>query len=287
MRVSHFGKMGDMVYALPAIRALARIHGPVHITTSPLCWQMLPLLWEQPYIREAWVDGEREYKMDNGIFNFWEYYAEGEGLNISSQPKFFEDGWPLSWTGCYARAAGVNLEPEDFCIFPALQNQRRYLRSCDVKFDGEKQELPKYVVIAPESETLGSHFDWYKLENLIRCKIVVIGNKLNSISTTVPTLARIIADAAGFIGAHSFPWHLARHLEVPAVCLQPWRPGLLRCIPVDTPYYWYEPEDYVQAVEKLSSLMENDHAEGKVEKSVYPGQAITAYVGGADNGARP
>ena len=268
LRVSHMGKMGDMVYALPVIRALARTHGPVHLTTSPLCWQMVPLLWEQPYISDVVVDDSREYKMTNGLFNFWEYYKDGEGLNISSQPKFFDIGAPLSWTLCYAQAAGVSLQKDDFCIFPALQNQRRYLRSCDVRFDGKKQELGKYIVMAPETETLDS--DWVEDPYHVwrippDYEIVWLGLERFTVPTTVPTLARIIADASGFIGAHSFPWHLARHLEVPAICLQKWRDGLKRCIPVDTPCYWYEPDNYKAAVEKLMSLIENPD-----QPNVYP-----------------
>ena len=66
--------------------------------------------------------------------------------------------------------------------------------------------------------------------------------------TSVPTMARIIADSCGFIGAHSFPWHLARHSEVPSVCVQTWREGLRRCLPVDTAHTWIDAKDYREAV---------------------------------------
>lgn len=268
LKISHFGKMGDMVYAMPTFRALARLHGPIHLTTSPLCWQMVPLLWEQPYIADVEIDDQHEYKMTNGLFNFWEYYKPGEGLNLSSQPSFFENKAPLSWTLCYARAAGVKLREEDCCIFPALQNRRRFLRAMDVSFDGKKQELPNYVVVAPEVETLESgDVDWEFIEDVFSTAggidVIFVGMNWYDIPTTVPTLANIIADAKGFIGAHSFPWHLARHLEVPAICLQDWREGLLRCIPTDTEYHWYETGEINDALADLLSMMSGDKVPNK------------------------
>ena len=243
------------------MKALARIHGPIHLTTSPICWQMVPLLWEQPYFADVDVDDKHEYKITKGIFNFWEYYEPGEGINMSSQPSFFTIDSPVSWTHCYAKVAGVTLEQSDFCVFPLLQNQRRYLKSCDVAFDGKTQNLPNYIVIAPEVETLTNDFDWSQVEDVILShgyKAVWVGKNHSTIETTVPTLARIILDAKGFIGAHSFPWHLARHLEVPAICLQEWRDPLIRCIPIDTPYLWLEPSSFMTAMDVLFDLMEKD-----------------------------
>ena len=270
LKVHHAGKMGDLVYALPVMRALARFYGPVHLITSGHCWQMVPLLWEQPYIEDVELDGERAYEiLDSKIWNHWQYFDNGNGINLSPQPNFYEPTAPIPWTLCYLRTASMQLHreltltKEDFTVFPTLVNHRRWLHATEVEINGKVQQLPKTVIIAPEVESLEP---WpLGLISKIRQFLIVrgfdpiiVGNKIKSDwpedvrgLTTVPVLARLIADARGFIGAHSFPWHLARHSETPAICLQHWRDGLRRCLPIDTPYNWYEPEDWEKAVDKL------------------------------------
>lgn len=275
LNVHHAGKMGDLVYALPVMRALARDYGPVHLTTSGHCWQMVPLLWEQPYFADVELDGERPYEiLDSKIWNHWRYFENGDGINLSPQPNFYEPTSPIPWTLCYLRAASlqlhkeIKLTQEDFCVFPTLVNHRRWMNSCLVEINEKVQELPKTVIIAPEVESLEK---WHNgLTSTIALKLqekgyipLIIGCQRDNDPypddmrqlTTVPVLARLIADARGFIGAHSFPWHLARHSETPAVCIQKWRDGLRRCWPVDTPCFWFEPGSWEMAVEKLIEVM--------------------------------
>ena len=273
LKVHHAGKMGDLVYALPVVRALARDYGPVHLITSGHCWQMVPLLWEQPYIDDVELDGERSYEiLDSKIWNHWQYFDNGNGVNLSPQPNFYEPTSPIPWTLCYLRTASlqlhkeVKLTQEDFVVFPTLVNHRRWLHATEVEINGKVQELPKTVIIAPEVESLEPWFEeltallWTKLKSADFVPLVVGTKKAELYGdmrqlTTVPVLARLIADARGFIGAHSFPWHLARHSETPAVCIQKWRDGLRRCLPIDTSAYWYEPEDWEKGVDKLLEMM--------------------------------
>lgn len=257
------GKMGDLLYALPVLRALARVHGTrIHLTTSGLCWQLVPLLWEQPYIGHVALDESRPYEIPfgSGITNHWNHYADGEGINLSLQPKHYADQCPINWTQAYAWIAGVTLQPEDFMSLPSLVNHRRWFQSVDCRLDGKKQDITQTIVVAPEVETLdpAPAETWTKIIDALteNYRVILVGQKhepnyhhkimawagtknthrLSDMRgcTTVPTLARIIAESAGFIGAHSMPWHLARLSHVPAFCFQKWREGLRRCIPIDT-----------------------------------------------------
>ena len=271
IKVHHSGKMGDVIYALPVMRALNRIFGEkIHLTTSGLCWQLVPLLWEQAYFEDVVVDETRPYSIpqDTGIALNWDFYAEGEGINLSLQPKYYEQESPINWTMAAARIAGIEtLESSDFIALPSLVNHRRWYHGVEVQYDGKPVTLTPTVVLAPEVESLDSapQGTWVSIAkglNEAGYAIIAVGkHRTDSLPeyvtdlrgrTTVASMARLIAEAAVFIGAHSFPWHLARHANTPALCLQAWREGLRRCIPIDTlpdlaP--WVEPCHWVAAVE--------------------------------------
>jgi ADP-heptose:LPS heptosyltransferase len=268
IRVSHFGKMGDLVYALPVMKALARMHhDKIHLVTSGLCWQLVPLLWEQPYFGEIDLDDSQPHEIvpiDRGaIFPNWEYYKGDEGINLSLQPSYFTDDAPISWTHCYMKAAGVKELTDSDCIaLPSLVNHRRWLNSIDVVSNGKKAGTPKTIVLSPETDSLDEMTPrtWQNIVNSVNdhgYEPVIVGTRnrgnlaictdLRGL-TSVPTMARLIAESCGFIGAHSFPWHIARHVEVPSVCVQTWREGLRRCLPVDNKYTWIDAKNYREVV---------------------------------------
>ena len=271
MRVSHFGKMGDLMYALPVLRALHRITGEkITLLTSGACTQLAPLLWEQPYFADVELEDTQAHEIvpipRGAIFPHWEWFKAGEGLNLSLQPSYFTDDAPVSWTNCYMRATGVTeLLKSDCVALPSLVNHRRWLNGITVELDGKPQPPPKTVIVATETDTLDELFPeiWQEIIDQIvdaGYQPVLVGTRwlakferctdLRGL-TSVPVLARMIAESRGFIGAHSFPWHLARHSETPAICLQTWREGLRRCLPVDTPYTWLDAKDWRQAVPAL------------------------------------
>jgi len=263
--------MGDVVYALPVLRALARIHGEkIHLLASGSCWQFAPLLWEQPYIGEVELEDTQAHAtvpIERGaIFPHWEWYKSGEGFNLSLQPSYFTDEAPISWTHCYMKAAGVTeLTISDCVALPSLVNHRRWLEGIEVRTEGKPHQRRRTIILAPQTDTLDELMPdiWQSLVDQVNAagyEPIVVGMRQRyplSLSTdlrgltSVPVLARLIAESSGFIGAHSFPWHLARHSETPAVCLQTWREGLRRCLPVDTPCTWIEPKDYETAVETV------------------------------------
>ena len=273
LKVSHFGKMGDLCYALPVLRALHRLSGEkICLLTSGSCYQIAPLLWEQPYIGDVQLEDTKAHHtipIDRGaIFEQWDWYQNREGLNLSLQPSFFLDTAPVSWTQCYMQAAGVTeLTASDCLSLPSLVNHRRWMDGIDVELNGIKQPKPQTIILAPETDTLDELLPsvWQGLIEDVRARgldpIIVGTRRIAPLThctdlrglTSVPVLARLIAESRGFIGAHSFPWHLARLSETPAVCLQTWREGLRRCLPVDTKYQWLQPAQAAQALRFLLS----------------------------------
>ncbi len=274
IRVSNFNKMGDVMYSLPVLRALWRLRGEkISLLLSGSAYQLAPLLWEQPYVGAVELEDTCPHAttpIERGaIFHQWRWYEPGEGLNLSLQPNYFKDDAPISWTKCYMAAAGVEELTDSDCVaLPSLVNHRRWIDGIDVEINGTKQAKPKTIILAPETDTLDELMPniWESIIDQVvnagYTAIVVGTRRLTGFwdedeadgrvdlrgLTSVPVLARLIAESRGFIGAHSFPWHLARHSETPAVCLQTWREGLRRCLPVDTPYTWIEPDNYKSAV---------------------------------------
>jgi hypothetical protein len=266
IKVHHAGKMGDVLYALPVMRALARTHrDTIHLTTSGLVVPLVPLLWEQPYIGDVHLDDTQPYEIVDFIFPNWEYYKPGEGYNLSCQPLYFEPTCPASWTHAAAWVVGIDkLEPEDFVALPSLVNHRRWCEGIRVTLNGQIKEPTHVAVVAPEVETLDMMLPrlWQTVIDALAQygPVVVLGTKpeptYNNCTdlrglVTLPVSARLIAESSYFVGAHSLPWHLARHSETPAICYQTYRDGLYRCIPVDTPCNWIQPHNLDMVVDSI------------------------------------
>src|SRR5690242_15465831 len=105
IRISFFGKMGDLMYALPAMRCVNRLSGEkIGLLVSGGCWQMVPILEEQPYIGKVELEDTKSHDLvpieRGSVSNFWRWYntAEGDGqcFNLSLQPDFFKDEAPIS-----------------------------------------------------------------------------------------------------------------------------------------------------------------------------------------------
>lgn len=285
MKVSHLGKMGDLIYALPVMRALARMYDTkIELMTSPLCWQIVPLIWEQPYMGEIDLV-DQQPAIENHVFPNWEVFQNGEGLNLSLQPSYYEPVSPVTWTHCYMKAAGIDTLLESDCVaLPSLVNHRRWLYGIYGDIDGKRLTPPNTVIVAPECESLAELMPemWQEIIDmlLMHHHVVVVGTRQSPDyegvtdlrgKTSVPVMARMIAEARYFIGAHSFPWHIARHAEVPALCIQSWREAMIRLLPVDTPYWWVEPEHWEEALMELlkHGQPRESRAPGRIQGGSY------------------
>lgn len=274
-RVSHFGKNGDLVYALPVIKALARKRGEkITLLTSPLCYQLVPLLWEQPYLQDVEMDYSRAYRIDDrGSLDPWNVLAPEEGLNLSPQPSMYRPNAPVPWTLAYAEIAGVEeLAARDRIALPTLWNHRQWYWEHAVKSEGKdgiakEWKPPRTLVLSPESETLKciSLKVWADIARALKddYEVLVIGTKpdpsfrmlgvrdLRGV-TTVSSVARLLAEATLVISANSLPWHLARHAGTPTFCFQD--QYLERCVPVDTPYVFYTSDKTDEMIEAAREI---------------------------------
>ena len=262
MRVHHGGKMGDIIYALPVVKALSRIHGKITLVTSPLAFGLVPLLWEQPYLQDVEMDYSRPYKIDDGgCMDPWQVLGPDEGINLSPQPAMFRHNSPVSWTHAYAEIAGLAaLTVKDRIALPTLWNHRQWFWEHDVETEGKDGSKRKWVpprtcVLAPESQTLKTIplWMWVRIAKVLRKRfyVIVVGERRSDDfpngdvidlrgMTTVPSMARILAEATLVIAANSLPWHLARHSGTPTFCFQD--QYIERCTPIDTPYAFYTAE---------------------------------------------
>ena len=270
MRVHHGGKNGDLIYSLPVIKALSRVHGKITLVTSPLCFQLVPLLWEQPYLQDVEMDYSQAYKIDDhGCMDPWQVLSPEEGINLSPQPAMFRHNAPVSWTHAYAEIAGIGpLTVKDRVALPSLWNHRQWFWEHNVETEGKDKvtrtwKPPLTCVLAPESETLKTIplRYWWKVAAKLQGEftVIVVGAKPDGGSfggfnlrdlrglTTVPSMARILAEATLVIAANSLPWHLARHAGTPTFCFQD--QYIERCTPVDTPYAFYTAEQWERMAE--------------------------------------
>ena len=271
MKVHHGGKNGDLVYALPVIKALAREHGKITLVTSALCYQLVPLLYEQPYIQDVEMDYSRSYKTEDGSIIPWNVLSPEEGINLSPQPSMYRPNAPVNWTNAYAEIAGLkSLTVHDRIALPTLWNHRQWYWEHNVTSGTVKWTPPKTCVLAPESETLKCIPGWIwrgVAEKLKRSfSVIVIGVKVDKTFqgiegvidlrglTTVSAAARLLAEAHLVISANSLPWHLARHAGTPTFCFQD--QYLERCIPVDTPYIFYTSEQWERMAEDAKLFAE-------------------------------
>lgn len=256
LAIHHAGKMGDLIYALPVMKALSRERGEkVHLITSALCFQLVPLLWEQSYIQNVEMDYSRSYCMRNGSVEPWAVLSPGEGINLSPQPSMYRPDAPVSWTMAYAEIAGIKeLTLKDKIALPSLWNHRQWYWEHVIKVEGKPEwRPPETVVLAPESESIRTVplWVWHDLAKQLResFMVIVVGMQteepyfdLPGIRdlrglTTLASAAKMMAEACAVVSTISLPFQIARHAGTPTFCLQD--QYLERCIPVDTPYRWY------------------------------------------------
>ena len=257
------GKMGDIIYALPAVKALARKHGPIHFMTSGICHPIVPLLREQPYLASVDVDEEVAYRIVSNESLPWFEFPKGvQGINLSVRPEWIQrEG---CWTKFYAEEAGVTLITDDKVALPSLVEHRLWFYSYEVFREGsgiDPMLRPNTAILAPEAETLPTvSLDvWVKLANALKqwFKVMVVGLKRDDSfppdiidmrgMTTVPSLARLLAEARIVITSLSLPFHLARHSYTPTFVLADMLE--VHSFPTDTISVFYRSEQLSDIVE--------------------------------------
>jgi hypothetical protein len=205
----HSGDLGDIVYALPAIRAMGGgilYLDPEGGANEPLChWehvkgthlnsalieQITPLLIQQPYIQEVrlW----RGEKVDVNLDQFRQHLK-------------------------FNNLADSHLA---VCGKPSSERDRAWLEVADpITIPGRS------VVIARSLKNQGNHIFWQNNANILRPKAVFVGFPLEHQvfcevfgpfeyypTPNVLTLARVIAGCEHFISNVSFPHALAEAMK--------------------------------------------------------------------------
>ena len=256
------GKQGDLIFALPVVKALQRKHGMVRLITSPLCVPLVPVLWEQPFLKDRIEVDERPYAITNNVTSPWYEFPKGQqGINLSIRPEWIEQR--KCWTTLAAEVAGVELTESDYIALPSLIAHRAWYYSQLVHGkDGTPtgQMHPNTVVLAPEAETMPmlAMAVWQELAKALSkwFQVLIVGLKPDDSFaghtdlrglTTVASMAKILAESRMVISALSLPFHLARHSGVPNFLLSDTYE--YHSFPVDTYYIAYTSKQLKDVVE--------------------------------------
>lgn len=207
--VRHSGKLGDIVYSLPAVRALGKSRYFIRLgdpLTEVEAQQVLPLLTAQPYIESAaiWTDELIDYDLDRfrtqkPIFtNLADCHLFALGLasfprdrqwivvpQVIKPPKPIAIARSLSFHGC----AGFWQ-----IAYPQVKDQAYFVGT-----PSERQEF----------ERLFGPIEYWPTADLLQLAQVLAGSKL-------------------FIGNQSCPYAIAEGLKMP--CIQEVYPVTPNCI---------------------------------------------------------
>lgn len=228
------GKLGDLLYSLPAARALGRRLGlPVELMTSAYCAAALPLLERQPYL--AGVHLDPAYRL--------------QALGFGCQP------WRMSEPPGYRRVLHLGFRPQRARRLAFRQHLIEYFflslgHHYGIALEPELDEsylfleppppLAPYLLLHPWGQSLEQAapagfrealFDyWRRLVGLAALPVrLVLGPgedagplaRLGEVHRPpdLLELARLIRDAACFLGVESAPAAVANGLKVPRLVL--------------------------------------------------------------------
>lgn len=205
---AHPGKIGDALWALPAVRELCRrLDARCDFYTSDYCRPVKPLLEALPFIRQVVIPAGYEIKsMDCGV-QPWQMPVPPEGYLSVHQMGF--QGSPGGCIGEHiAGAAGL---PREI--------------GCAVQYEIEPMSLGyEYVVIASRGET--TYADRFR-EFARRCRLPclevgaqgqhVIPAAVDHCGCDMLKMARLIAGAKAFVGIMSAPLVIANGWSLPKI----------------------------------------------------------------------
>ena len=236
----HSGNAGDIIYSLPAVKALGAEHFIMNTSNSPgfgarfldekTALSLMPLLLSQPYIKRVSVVFMHNpfppyFKTENGIFIVTPIpleYMDG----YLTEVDFILDKFRLTDTNnnhlalSYAQVFGLSLNPAEKWMF--IEN--------DIENANTGKKLPNIVLaFTPRYRSKNKDFWAAALEGFKnKCNIAAVGTKndfdcVSGIADNFITcadfleLADIINGAGLFIGNPSMPYAVAEGLKVPRI----------------------------------------------------------------------
>ena len=205
--VTHPGKMGDTLYALPLARLLYGINGEkIDFYTSDYCEPLQELIQYQPYINECIIP--KNYKverMDMGCQPWLMPVKEGHSQVYHAGFKGIPDRAIHQYI---AYQAGYNIPLGISYEYPELRTSVRH---------------EDYICIAPRGETTFKHlFDGVAHLSKINCLIIggkgdYTGYGIDYTGLSMLDTLSILAHAKGFLGLMSSQLVLANGFDYPKV----------------------------------------------------------------------
>ncbi len=201
--VTHPGKMGDTLYALPLARLLFNITGEkVDFYTSDYCEPLCSLIGYQSYINECIIPAD--YKV--------------ERMDMGCQP------WLMPVKAGYSQVhhAGFKGIP-DRPIHEYIARQAGYTQPLDIRYDYPDftNYTSDYICIAPRGET--SYKDLFN-EVADHTTAIIIGGKgdytghgMDFTGLSMLDTVSILAKAKGFLGLMSSQLVLANGFDYPKI----------------------------------------------------------------------
>lgn len=196
--VTHPGKIGDLLYCLPAVRHISKIlDSKVDFWTQKECLPVKSLLESQSYINEVHINET--------------YVKQHEGCGV--QP------WLLEPIGDYDRIyhMGLRSYPQGRLVdyYPSLHG----FTFCDtsIQYDFTKREIPSGIVVSPgRNPILKPLFSKLITELAQNHTIYQVGPPSETINITHPNLKTISEDMLGTIAyinaCHTFIGTLSANL---------------------------------------------------------------------------
>ena len=232
----HSGNAGDIIYSLPAVKALGAEHFIMNTSNATgfgarfldekTALSLMPLLLSQPYIKRVSVVFMHNpfppyFKTENGIFIVTPVpleYMDG----YLTEVDFILDKFRLTDTNnshlalSYAQAFGLNLNPSKKWLFIENANTNKKLPNIVLAF------TPRYR--SKNKDFWSAALEGFKN----KCNIIAVGIKsdfdcVSGITNNFITcadfleLADIINEGDLFIGNPSMPYAVAEALKVPRI----------------------------------------------------------------------
>lgn len=208
----HPGRIGDTLFALPAIKRLCEIHkAKADLFVKPWCEPARDLIEYQPYINSIRTDGivhEKHHRL--------------QGITEVPKPEKYLKVIEVSWTRQHMHPLAESLAEEAFL-------PREIGRVFTLEIPKKIQQQQEYIALAVRYNRQGERIanEFIELfENFMEASpwpIIQVGLA----GTSFLEMAQTIAGAKAFVGTFSAPLVVAQAFEIPKTCIfdgQQWWP---------------------------------------------------------------
>jgi len=229
----HSGNAGDIIYSLPAVKALGAEHFIMNISNVPgfgarfldekTALSFIPLLLEQPYIKRASIVFMNNpfppyFRTENGILMVTPLpleYMDG----YLTEVDFILDKFRLTDTNnnhlalCYAQPFGIDIDPVEKWLFTSTNGKEAHSRivlSLTPRYRSKNKDFWKVALEGLSMDILA-----VGVQNDFECVSGITDNFITCADFLA--LANIINGADLFIGNPSLSYAVAEGFKVPRI----------------------------------------------------------------------